>query len=156
MCGENMAKNRPKCCQNCQNFGCSNLWKSIFMTVEKPGKLGGNFFLLLWGHPGCTHQLNGHLPGKPGLAHCPLDHLTYSTFSTWATEGLKAYVWKTKDNMAANSGVRLSACRCWYDLCIVEMAVLQSGAHTWWWWWWLVPNLCRNARIYVYLYSLAL
>jgi len=44
MCGENMAKNRPKCCQNRQNFGCSNLWKSIFMTVEKPGKLGGIFF----------------------------------------------------------------------------------------------------------------
>jgi len=31
-------------------FCCDNLWKSKFMALEKPGKLG-EFFLLLCGHP---------------------------------------------------------------------------------------------------------
>jgi len=31
-------------------FYCDNLWKSKFMALEKPGKLG-EFFLLLCGHP---------------------------------------------------------------------------------------------------------
>jgi len=29
---------------NCQNFCCDNLWQSILMALEKPGKLGGIFF----------------------------------------------------------------------------------------------------------------
>jgi len=31
-------------------FCCDNLWKSIIMALEKPGKLR-EFFLLLCGHP---------------------------------------------------------------------------------------------------------
>jgi len=31
-------------------FCCDNLWRSEFMALEKPGKLG-EFFLLLCGHP---------------------------------------------------------------------------------------------------------
>jgi len=31
-------------------FCCDNLWKSKFMALERPGKLG-DFFLLLCGHP---------------------------------------------------------------------------------------------------------
>jgi len=31
-------------------FCCNNLWKSKFMALEKPGKLG-EFFLRLCGHP---------------------------------------------------------------------------------------------------------
>jgi len=32
-------------------FCCDNLYKSKFVALEKPGKLG-EFFLLLCGHPG--------------------------------------------------------------------------------------------------------
>ena len=32
------------------SFYCSNLWKSKFMALEKPGKLW-EFFLLIEGHP---------------------------------------------------------------------------------------------------------
>jgi len=34
---------------NRENFCCNDLWKSIIVAPEKPGKLGG-FFLLLCGH----------------------------------------------------------------------------------------------------------
>jgi len=44
---ENMAKNRPKCCQIVEIFYCDNLWKSVIMAPEN----SGNFFLLLCGHP---------------------------------------------------------------------------------------------------------
>jgi len=36
---------------NCQNFCCDNLWKSIIMALEKPGKLIF-FSLTLW--PPCV------------------------------------------------------------------------------------------------------
>ena len=46
MCSENIAINAA----NHQTFCCDNLWKSIIMALEKPGKLR-EFFLLVCGHP---------------------------------------------------------------------------------------------------------
>jgi len=39
MCSENMAKNRHKCCQ-IANIFVYNLWKSIIVDLENPGKVG--------------------------------------------------------------------------------------------------------------------
>jgi len=52
MRGENMAKNRPKCCQIAKIFVAMTSEKVYLAALEKPGKLrGGFFFLLLCGHP---------------------------------------------------------------------------------------------------------
>ena len=41
-------------------FCCDNLYKSMFMALEKPGKLE-SFFLLLYGHPVYTFLNNSRL-----------------------------------------------------------------------------------------------
>ena len=72
-----------------------------------------------------------------------VQHSHWCVLSRKVTEGLEASTRQTKDNVAADSGVRPSACE--YQsfhhlttssrqLNVTETATLQSGAGAWWWW----------------------